>query len=1474
MSQFQNQNQLVEYRGRQAFEQPEKPTIYQEQMPILPTPSFKIGYTGINLAEIGYLAAKAGSSIFESVLEYDYKKKQQALQNLDIETEKQLETLYRQGASQDEIDKVKTNTQGKIKTILGMDIEDPNVKESDMGTKPASLLIGARKTMASVESSNARYSENLRASKYVEDAGLTSLSVADEFEKNPDAPIETYDTGIKAIENILSTIMPGKPVNTDSIKELKNPADREAAIKAYTALVKLRDDKNREIAARQKAEEEAKKGMAKAEEDRAKEELQQRKDENERLRDIFKRYDGNFKRIQDRLSFLQGMPAEERTTESQEEIYSLVKEFIDLKEQVEFEGLGWAYGRYEKVEADSFLRVPPDPAAPDWEIPLLPTQYRSIGSAEYSNRVIGDTIDSPEVRTAYESLLTQIANTQTSVGKTRLAIIGAEKKAQLELIESKWKNIEAEVEEKIAEAEKGGVLDAQKPVLLEQLKRFNTKTVGEILLFLGEDRLRELHSNFKLDYEKEAKEGFPSLSEQFSLGTAPEGQDLIRTAFAGNNTAWESWEKASIAYKGLQTKIFKEQQTGAGGVGEAAANEEQKTQEAFLVMIGKASVANIQPRYFQAAADRNALIALDPTGQLNLADPIAVKEAVRVASKDKEGRPIQLDILLASRATASIYAGATTAEDLITDFGSVLPKDANGNVIIPKPTAWTSSVNGTDFPIIEVIEEDLKKDSNSIAFKKALVMFALLPDKWRDQLVSAVGNKGTIRTLNEEIKNRRGANITTLTSIASRGGYTDELIQAATALGIRYAERSLYTRTKTETTAGDETPEETAERTRIVNGVVAELAKGQKDEEGNIRPFPNGFKPLPSLNGYRLAGLNTQMDFKWIVSRAAKYYSLYRTDMSVEQASSRAISEAVQEFKDERLVTPRGTVDMGTMPRDMLFSVDATGSFPQEKTGEGRLYPNQNPNSVILDQDPIDFVTTEASKFQGKQESYDSSYGFRIGSESNFTILDTTFGGRISGGKKISFVTPATKQVYFANSVLTTQNNNGGLSKQNRIALARLKFPNNATNEQNQGMIIGEIIEATMTPEQTTTRRDILVSAAVLKEIELAQQNPKSDFETWDQVLTFAKNKANEIRETLKQTGDKPTSDSPYTIMVTSAFITSSTGSYEVVPNLQLLRKLPDGSWQIMSNIREDFASAGYSGYTRKGNATDVEVASGIPQKDLETAPIPVLTQTMQDLYNKGLIKESFVIFPKDSEGRSNIYKRPDFMTGRFGIEQNMTLESQGDRNLAIAVVVTIDNGVVKVDRGLKEVSYSGWPGVFDDNIPASMDKGKITEVIPFDSKPKPKKTKQKPIELSPITQTWIQESKKYARGRSYENVPLSTAVFNPDDLKKQLTVVEPNTSIEEAIQYPEEPLGTYNKVSVSVERNPKDNIYYVVPNRWQVENPPIEKHLGGFYNLEDARRYARELELFMARQEYKKKPQPTPDSLSSVMNFYMPFMG
>jgi hypothetical protein len=231
-------------------------------------------------------------------------------------------------------------------------------------------------------------------------------------------------------------------------------------------------------------------------------------------------------------------------------------------------------------------------------------------------------------------------------------------------------------------------------------------------------------------------------------------------------------------------------------------------------------------------------------------------------------------------------------------------------------------------------------------------------------------------------------------------------------------------------------------------------------------------------------------------------------------------------------------------------------------------------------------------------------------------------------------------------------------------------------------------------------------------------------------------------------------------------------------------------------------------------------------------------------------------------------------MTGRFGIEQNMTLESQGDRNLAIAVVVTIDNGVVKVDRGLKEVSYSGWPGVFDDNIPASMDKGKITEVIPFDSKPKPKKTKQKPIELSPITQTWIQESKKYARGRSYENVPLSTAVFNPDDLKKQLTVVEPNTSIEEAIQYPEEPLGTYNKVSVSVERNPKDNIYYVVPNRWQVENPPIEKHLGGFYNLEDARRYARELELFMARQEYKKKPQPTPDSLSSVMNFYMPFMG
>ena len=268
MSQFQNQNQLVEYRGRQAFEQPVKPVVYQEQMPILPTPSFKIGYTGINLAEIGYLAAKAGTNIAESLLEYDYRKKQEAISSIQTETEAELDAAYRNGADNDTVDGIRNKAKGKINTLLNVDIDDPAVKEEDftknMGTKPGSLILAGRKTIVGIDASNGRYKENLRASDNVANASLAAMRVSEEFAKDPNAPISLYDEGIDSVERILKSILPkDAPLNSTTIGALKNPADKEAAMKAYAVLIKLREDKLSTLANQQKAMDKSEEAMLK-----------------------------------------------------------------------------------------------------------------------------------------------------------------------------------------------------------------------------------------------------------------------------------------------------------------------------------------------------------------------------------------------------------------------------------------------------------------------------------------------------------------------------------------------------------------------------------------------------------------------------------------------------------------------------------------------------------------------------------------------------------------------------------------------------------------------------------------------------------------------------------------------------------------------------------------------------------------------------------------------------------------------------------------------------------------------------------------------------------------------------------------------------------------------------------------------------------------------------------------------------------
>jgi len=1481
MSQFPNQNELIEYRGRQQFEQPLQPAVYQEQMPILPTPSFRIGYSGINLAEIGMMAAKAGSSIAENLYAYDVKKKQQALESIFSETNDTLENQYRQGASKEEVEATRTQANAKIKTALGFDPEDQNLKENDFGVQYGNLLVASRKGLSSLGAKNAQYTENKRASDYVNNAVVAALQVDETFAQNPNAPIETYDVGIESIRRMLGSILgPNAEVNSSSILAIQNVADKESALKAYGILVKLQEAKAKALVDQEKAKAEFGKDQFELEQEN-------RKTQNERLRDTLTSYSAKAKGLKEQIAFFTNIPIDERTDEQSAQLSGLITQYLQLQEDVQNETAAFAYARYSDestypINLSDILRE----RSGGQEVPLaVDTESPYRGSYSYDSEffdriVIGDAaVDTPPVRTAYGTFLDEMRGVEESIGRVRLDMVKKAKEEAKKAISDRWKGISGELDVRIAESDTNGTLDRDRSEFLTRLNNFNSATIDTLMGYLGSNRIQEIYNTqFKIGtkltladgtehtvgtYEEESKKGFPSLKMLLDLNTPPEQEAVISELFQGNSAAYDSWKDASLEFKRIQAKIFKADSPEAGR--SAARKKQQEISEAVSVLLGTRSNTNITPATYTEASDYMLSQQLGPSVDFGNFD--SVKQASLQASTTNNEVGVPVDVMLPSRMFSTVYQGASTAEELISTIGRFLPKDKDGKPLVYRPSPWSSTVSSSSFAAIETIKTDLQtKDRDSAEYRKALAAFALLPKAWRIQVINSTTEDIQLREVDSALTDNPSANLTTVLSIASRNGYSNEAIESANTTAQRVVSSALFSKDDFTAPRPNETDAQVEERKVVVNALIEELKKGAAASTGFV------FKD--NLELYKRAENKTRDSFKYMLERAVKYYELYRNDRP-EAALNLAIQDAIKDFTSYKVVTPRGIVSRGNVKADYVGAIDSSRIVPDGLISGARMYSGQPNNSAVLDQDIVQFVTdrTNAPVYingavipTGKKDSFLPTFGV-----SDNVILANN---------------KSNKDQVFADMVITSQNRNSGISLSTRRQLMRMRFEEKDFNEANEKALYSELINATKVGTTTTTRRDVLVSAAVLKEIELAMQTPSEALDTFEEVLAFAQTKADQIRVALKDSKDSPTADSPYTVQFTSGGLTKKeNGELEQTYSLELLKKEPDGSYRRMSNLQEGLESASFPNYTVRGNSTNVEVLSSVGDVNLYTKPTQNLERDIQALYDKGLLVGNFkyrILKPYGDSSPADTTRAKDFEASSFLNIVPIIEVKQDPQTKKVTITRKFEEQPTGISR-----NYGATKGMGPDikavleNTPqfteeeSLLKEEKVTPSVTLPVTPTVTPVNQE--KLSEKTLAWNRSVSNLARGVDYQR-PWQTAFRSPREGK--LTVLDPNTSIESGLPFPDLPISDNNKPNYYISYDKKQELYFVIPDPYKIEPKYNEKskHIGAFVNREDAQFYLRKLQTFMespnnTNQVLKSAVQKPQTSPLGVTRSEVPFM-
>lgn len=1436
MSQFpQNQNPLIEYRGRQVFEQPVKPGVYQEQMPILPTPSFNIGYTGINYAEIGEMAAKAGTNIANTLAEYDVQKKGQALESIFTESKNKLDNLYSNGGSKEELDAERASTNTKVAAALGFDPSDPNTKEENYGVKYGNLLVAARKGMSSIDSSNSRYVENTRTNQFVENAALAAIQVDEELSKDP-TNLKAYDQGIESINRILETIL-GKGVtpNSDTIQAIKNPGDKDAALKAYATLVKLKSDKLKTEAGIAKDLLDNEKDRKAAEKDLLEQEKDQRKRENGVLRDTLTYYASEFKSLKEKIKFIQDVPLEQRTAEQDATLANLINTYLELKTQAEGEFKGFSVNRYGNLaitdrELWGFL-------ATDIKVEELPF---SSSSDFFKRQVIGDAaVDDPPVRTAFGTFLDEQNGVEESIGRVRLTTIKQAQDEAKKVISSRWKGISAELNKDIAIADSSNNLDASRPALLARLERFNSSTLDTIMGYMGTTKIKEHYDNLEGktirlsngelckvgSFEEEEKQNFPSLKFLLDLNTPPEQESIIANLFEGNSTAYDSWKEASVEFKQLQAKLFKAADSTTGRT--AAMREQEDLREGINVLLGTRSVnPKVTTGLITKASD---YLVSNTYKNMDQGDFSSVKAKALEVSASNNPQYVDLNAMIPSRMFATAYQGAESDSEFVTTVSSFLPKDDKGQPITYKPSPWPDTMSSASFPVVDLIVADLNNaDPRSDKYKKAVTAFGLMPESWRTQIIGRVNKDIILEDLDRTLKENPGMNIKTAISTATRGSYGLEVIQEASKLadGVVNGAFGSYDFTQPRPT---ETPDQVAFRTKVVNALIEAVSKHK---------FSNGFVSSDSLDAYKFtADARMKLGFKDMLYRATKYYELYKIDRP-QTALNEAIADSMKEFERLYVVEPRGLAKAGAVKSDFVTGINETGTAPDGIASPSRLFQNQGTNSALLDQDFPQYLI-DTTKAKGNDKHIPT-----------FGVKDDT-------------ILTKDKAKIWTEAVVSAQNKNGGISSSTRKQLMRLRFNEQDQTETNERSMFGELIDATRVGTDTTTRRDLMVSVGVLKEIEMAMQDPNTRFTSFEDVLSFAKNSATKIRKALKESKDSPSKTSPYTIQFTSSGkIKNTNGELEQSYTLELLKKEDTGAYTRLVGIQEGFESGGYPTYTVRGNSSNIEVLSSIGDRELYEKSTEYLIPKIQALYDKGLLVGNFkyrILKPYGNETSFVVSNSVDFENNKSNSKYIPTIIIEQDP----------ETKKISIRRQFQESPYSStwemsksfWkPGhvqsysdtVLENTSQFTEEESNIKReeaLLPVEEVKK-EELSADTIRFMGSVQNLAYDAFKVGYKRPWQN-----AFRTPTEGK--LTVVDPTASIESTLQFPELIVTGNNKVRTKIVYNYKDDLYFVVPNPYDSVEGYTDgmKHLGGFVNIQDAQYYTQALESFMKEKRNITKP-------------------
>ena len=1203
MSQFQPNQQIeLKYEGRKMFEEPLKPAVYQEQMPYLPTPSFKVGYSGFNLAQAGSMLAQAGSNVFEGYLKADAAEKNAAIESISMEADEKLKSLYKMGATDEELAKETAIAHTKITETLGYDPLNPEYDDGKEGLIPQRHILNSRKVIYGLKSQNDTFSTNNKASDVLTQATVASLAISETLNKNPNADIGIFDEGDATLSRILTFITGKDNATSSDIMKIESPQDKDLALRVYKAKVDLQNDKRQEVARRAKA-------TADANKDEAALEKEQLKEVNDKIRDILREGKDRLEVISELMKAITDKGSQ-RTPEDDAQHVELIQQYVGVRDNLNAtlsaydqymfgpNNISSSIVTYSNIDQPMF--GPNIPGDTFQGAGTLVEKYipRNMLDGTQSNRLIEA---SPESRTAYGELMVSLAKGEREFGGAVIKIKDDfQKKSVAELVDRN-KAITAVIETDIAFAKSQDTFLRDKQNLLARVHNASEETLGRILPYIGEEKLQSIFNSVSIlsaggkpvidaeaKWVKEQNQNFPTIRRLLSFDTPEDQFSRIQKMLGDNPTAMEAWLNAQVSHQKLQEKIFGTGEAGATSKKSAAADLERTLRE----LAGEHTPTHSVKEY-RDAIDFMVIEAVNTNGQK--LDPTK-REDVRPILQNlaAQGKGISLEQMASSSLFLTMFNDAKDTNELLSMIVSGSQKDSNGGVVPSAPTPWAKSVSGSSSPAFPLIQEALNNsDPNSEQYLKAVAAYAILPPTWRAEMRSGLKQAALVDAVETELKTHPEKGILRIINDASSGGFSDTLITTA-----KDKENSMLKVVNPSVniliaqTGSGMTSDQLVINKQLVAAVDAGIEKGFANPAG-----------LPLLEGgyanYRVAGASIAEGYAIILGKTAKkfylYQSLYPNDK--QKAVDKATREAFQEYTADYAYRPRGHVLRANLPSDQL-ATDPTPLQISDNISNTRAYVGQSNNEAFFNQD----IAGVMSANPNAAGVADTLIGYGIAKEDVKKALENPFGA-------------------IANSALIS---NDALSRDARNTWGRFWSPKDSTAESSELDMAEALIKAGRARSmdgtfntQETTRKEFMIAVAAVKEAATSGE----DFDSREQLLGYIRERAITIRKSLDDSGYDFNKETEYTFSIQGNGTIENKSAYSA----SILKKRKDGDgYTVVSTIKDGLNTVSMPGFATRGTSSNTQMLSSLSDHYLRNTPTEVLIPQLEKMYAKGLLVGDF----------------------------------------------------------------------------------------------------------------------------------------------------------------------------------------------------------------------------------------------------------